>query len=452
MRALPFPMPDSASHDLETRRLLLGLLVRHTPVNLLAYLVVALFCTVYFVNETGDFSLWWWMGVQFFAVALRARWLMWVKPRLARLDADALQRAERQAVVLVGISGMVWGSMVWLVFAGRNAELDFFTTATLLGMTGGAVTPLSSLRRAFPVYILTILTPYVAKSLWIGTAVYLAAGLTLFAYMLVLLAYSRVTHRALWQAYSLQLEKDGLIAELQALGRSRSLFLAGVSHDLRQPVQAMGMFNGYLHKLAREQPDPLGKALRNLADNTGLALASVNGQISRLLELSRLEAGEVKPFRRAVRLADLFEYTRIQQAQQAREKGLRLRFVATELVAISDLKMLQSILDNLASNAVRYTSSGTVLVGARRRGDKIEIQVFDTGPGMAEDRIPLLFEAYRRFDDTASNADAGHGLGLALVQRQAELLGHEIRVCSRIGKGSMFSVMLPRHDPDKRES
>ncbi|MCA1979287.1 MAG: HAMP domain-containing histidine kinase [Thiobacillus sp.] len=438
-------MADSASLDLETRRLLLGLLVRHTPVNLLAYLIVGLLCTAYFVNETGDVTLWGWLAVQVCAIALRARWLLWVRPRLARMDANTLRRAERQAIVLVGISGLAWGSLVLLVFKGENTPLDFFTTATLVGMTGGAVTPLSSLRAAFPVYVLTILIPYVAKSLWIGTAVYLAGGLTVLAYMLVLLAYNRVTHRALWQAYRLQLEKEGLVAEQQALSRSRSLFLAGVSHDLRQPVQAMGMFNAYLHKIARQQPDPLGESLRSLADKTGLALASVNSQIGRLLELSRLEAGEVRPHRRAIRLANLFESTRNQQAQLASEKGLRLRFVATDGVVVSDQKMLQSILDNLVGNAVRYTSRGGVLIGARRRGDAIEIQVYDTGPGIPEERIPMLFEAYRRFDDTASDADVGHGLGLALVQRQAELLGHEVKVCSRIGKGSMFSVRLPLH-------
>lgn len=445
-------MSVQASLELETRRLLLGLLVRHTPVNLLAYLIVALLCTIYFISETGDAALAWWLAVQVFAVALRARWLLWVKSHLPGFDAPMLTRAEREAVILVGISGLAWGSLVWLVYDGKNTQLDFFTTATLIGMSGGAVTPLSSLRRAFPVYIVTIFSPYIVKSIWIGTPVYLAGGFTLLAYMLVLLAYSRVTHRALWQAYNLQLEKDGLIAEQQALSRSRSLFLAGVSHDLRQPVQAMGMFLACLQKLARQQPDPLGAELRNLANNSGLALASVNSQIGRLLELSRLEAGEIKPHRRTVRLADLFDYTRIQQTQQAQEKGLRLRFVETELIAVSDLKMLQSILDNLVGNAVRYTHKGTVLVGARRRGKSVEIQVFDTGPGIPEHRIPLLFEAYRRFDDTAPDAETGHGLGLALVQRQAQLLGHPIRVCSKVGKGSMFSVRLPRALPLAAES
>jgi signal transduction histidine kinase len=145
-----------------------------------------------------------------------------------------------------------------------------------------------------------------------------------------------------------------------------------------------------------------------------------------------------------VRLADIFDYTRAQQMDKARDKGLTLRFVETDMVVVSDLKMLQSILDNLVSNAVRHTARGSVLVGARRRGDEVEIQVLDTGPGIPEDHIPLLFEAYRRFDDTARGGELTHGLGLVLVRKQMELLGHELRVRSTPGRGSLFGVRLPR--------
>lgn len=439
--------PHIPSHELETRRLLLGLLLRHTPGNLLAYIFVALISVAYLWTETGKTSLLWWIGGQLLMVAIRARWYLWAKRQLGSFDATTLQQAEIQATILVGLSGLAWGSLVWLVFDGQQPHVDLFTTATLIGMTGGAVTPLSSLRPAFLLYITAILLPYISKSVWIGTGLYLTGGLTIIAYMAVLLAYSQVTHRALKQAFSLQLEKDVLIAEQQALSRSRSLFLAGVSHDLRQPVQALGLFTGYLQSLAREQEGTLGQELRRLANNSKLALAAINGQVSRLLELSRLEAGEIQPHKRPVRLADLFDYTRVQQAEKAQEKGLELHFVPTRLTVDSDLKMLQSILDNLVSNAVRYTPKGKVLVGARRRGERVEIQVLDTGPGIPESIIPLLFEAYRRFDDTARGAEVGHGLGLALVQRQAQLLGHELKVRSIPGRGSLFSVLLPRHAP-----
>lgn len=435
---------EPPAHTLETRRQLLGLLLRHTPGNLLAYLGIGLLSTAYIWSQTRDPGVIAWMLALASMVAMRAAWLWRIKPRLAGCGPVALSRAETQAVWLVGLSGLTWGSLVWVVFDGSRTHVDLFATATLVGMVGGAVTPLSTMRWAFPVYVVAILSPYVIKSMLIGGGLYLSGSVAIIGYALILLAYGRVTHRALWQAYSLQLEKDGLLAEQAALSRSRSLFLAGVSHDLRQPVQALGLFNGYLRSLAGEQHGPLHAELLRLADNNSLALAAINGQISRLLELSRLEAGEIKPHHRAVRLADLFEYTRIQQFDKASAKGIELRFVATRLVGISDLKMLQSILDNLVSNAVRYTARGKVLVGARRRGAQIEIQVLDTGPGLPEDRIPMLFEPYRRFDDTAQGADVGHGLGLALVNRQVTLLGHELLVNSQPGQGTRFGVLLPR--------
>jgi signal transduction histidine kinase len=429
--------------ELETRRLLLGLLLRHTPGNLIAYLGVALLSMAYLWNETGNPFLWWWLGLLVVVGLIRARWLLWARANLANFDQAELNIAELQAIFLVGLSGLTWGSLVWIVFDGRHPHVDVFTTATLIGMTGGAVTPLSSLRRAFPIYTAAILSPYVAKSIWIGTGLYLTGGLTIIAYMLVLLAYGRVTHRALWQAYSLQLEKDGLIGELQALSRSRSLFLAGVSHDLRQPVQALGLFTSYLRGLADEQSGKLGEELRRLSTNSSLALAAINSQVTRLLELSRLEAGEIVPKKRPVKLAELFAYTRSQQTGKAEEKGLQLHFVESRLSVVSDLKMLQSILDNLVSNAVRYTQQGRVLVGVRRRGRSAEIQVWDTGSGIEAPIIPQLFEAYRRFDDTAQSSDVGFGLGLALVKKQADLLDHPLVVRSMPGRGSMFSVRVP---------
>ncbi len=131
----------------------------------------------------------------------------------------------------------------------------------------------------------------------------------------------------------------------------------------------------------------------------------------------------------------------------AREKGLRLELRPTTALVDSDAWMLQSILDNLVSNAVRYTDAGRVLIAARRRRQAIELQVWDTGPGMPDELIPQIFIAYRRFDDRQSRHGEGQGLGLALASRQAELRGHGIRVCSRVGRGSLFAVHLPRVEP-----
>jgi signal transduction histidine kinase len=141
-------------------------------------------------------------------------------------------------------------------------------------------------------------------------------------------------------------------------------------------------------------------------------------------------------------VADLFAACAAQFDALAHEKGLRLRFRPSDAVVDSDPTMLQSILDNLVANAVRYTDAGRVLVVARRRDRTIELQVHDTGPGIEPDLIESLFEPYRRFDDRRDRAEEGQGLGLALVRKQADLLQHPVRVRSRVGRGSVFAVQV----------
>lgn len=441
MRFLPLHVPNQI--ETETRRQLLGMMMRHTTGNLAANLVVAFLAATLFWHETGNVRLWVWCACTLMVSATRWLWHLRLGRMLAYLNAPGLVRAEQLTTALVGLSGAVWGGLALIVYDGSHVHLDFFATAIIIGMTGGAVTPLSALRQAYPLYASAVLLPFIAKSFWLDGNIYLVGGITVGIYLLVLLSYGRVTHRALLNAFRLQQEKDGLIRELEAVTRSRSLFLAGVSHDLKQPVQALGMFIACLSGRAQSETGELGVELQRLARNSELALAAISGQVSRLLELSRLEAGEIQPHRRRVRLADIFDYTRAQQAGKAADKGLRLRFVDTRLEVVSDLKMLQSILDNLVSNAVRYTPSGRVLVGARRRRGQVEVQVWDSGPGIPAATIPLLFEAYRRFDDTARGAEMGFGLGLALVKKQADLLGHALAVHSLPGWGSLFSVRLP---------
>jgi signal transduction histidine kinase len=151
----------------------------------------------------------------------------------------------------------------------------------------------------------------------------------------------------------------------------------------------------------------------------------------------------VRPVIGRARVDDLLRSCRAKFAPQAAAKGLDLRFRATRCVVRSDAKMHQSIIDNFVSNAIRYTDAGGVLVGVRTHSQRAQIQVFDTGPGIDPDIVPQLFVAYRRFDDRTRDREEGHGLGLALAQKQADLLGHQLTVRTIPGRGSMFGVSMP---------
>ncbi len=373
---------------------------------------------------------------------------------LATLEAPSLSKLEWQLTFLVGASGLTWGTLPWIVYTGQDPFVDFFSVAMLVGMTSGAVASTMALPRALNTYVAAAFVPFIVKAMLIGGSVHTAGALTIMFSMVVLMGFGRTGHDSLRRTVllsrqnarlmeDLRIERDAVRAAMQA----KDLFLAGVTHDLRQPVHALGLHLHFLRSLRREEVTPT--TLEEVCAPMDAATKSMSTQLSRLLELSRLEAGEAKVSRRPIALSELFEASESQFQPLAREKNLRLRFRPSRAIVDSDPKMLQSILDNLVSNALRYTDDGAVLVGARRRGRSVELQVLDTGPGIPADLVPQLFVAYRRFDDRKDRKEEGQGLGLALVRKQTDLLGHTVDVRSEVGRGSVFSVTVPvaRSDP-----
>nr|WP_246505602.1 PAS-domain containing protein [Coralloluteibacterium stylophorae] len=229
-----------------------------------------------------------------------------------------------------------------------------------------------------------------------------------------------------------ELARATVAAEQANLAKSR--FLAAVSHDLAQPLNAARLFT---HALA-EQAE-LGEARRAAVANIDGALGSAEGLLAGLLEVSRLDAGGMAPKIEAVALGPLLGGLAAEFGVLARERGLALRYVPTRAWARTDPQLLRRVLQNFLANAVRYTGSGRILLGVRRRGDGIEIEVWDTGPGIAEGDRTLIFEEFRRLDRRGQ----GLGLGLSIAERMARLLGHPLRLRSSPGRGTVFSVAVP---------
>jgi CheY-like chemotaxis protein len=172
-------------------------------------------------------------------------------------------------------------------------------------------------------------------------------------------------------------------------------------------------------------------------------LSGLGELLSNLLELSKLEAGVVKPKRQAFSLDDLLRKLVLAHAPLAEEKGLALRYRPTRLTGHTDPALFRRMLGNLLANAVRYTGQGGVLVACRRRQGKAWVEVWDTGMGVPEDRLVEVFEEFRQLGNSARNPEYGHGLGLSIVAKTAALLGLRIRVRSRPGTGSLFALELP---------
>lgn len=218
---------------------------------------------------------------------------------------------------------------------------------------------------------------------------------------------------------------------------SKTRFLAAASHDILQPLNAARLFTSSLMDRERGSGDP------GLAGNIDASLEAVEDILGALLEISRLDAGALKPEPVAFRLDDLTRQLEREFQPTAKAKNLRLRFVHTGLTVRSDRRMTRRLLQNLVSNAVKYTPSGSVLVGCRRVGDSIRVMVIDTGLGIPEEQQQQIFQEFQRLDEGARTA-RGLGLGLSIVERIARVLGTRIAVQSTPKKGSLFSFTLPR--------
>ncbi len=231
---------------------------------------------------------------------------------------------------------------------------------------------------------------------------------------------------------------------LEVANQSKTRFLAAASHDLRQPTAAIGLLVSLLRQQATT---PETKDLANMLDE---AVSSMESLLVGLLDISKLDAGAVKPEFQSVSMYDVFQAVKVHEHSAAVGKGLDLRFrlprqhESNQLMVLTDPMLLHSVLRNLVANAIRYTQQGGVLVAARRRGKhRLRIEVWDTGIGIAPEQQERIFEEFYQVGNAARDRKRGIGLGLAIVRRTASILGEQISVRSQLGRGSCFAIELP---------
>ena len=223
---------------------------------------------------------------------------------------------------------------------------------------------------------------------------------------------------------------------LETTDKYKSHFLASASHDLRQPLHALNLF------VAQLQAESHPVERRRLVSRIDAAVSSMNELFEALLDMTKLEAGILEPHPIEFPVAQLLECIETTFADAAREKGLRLAVVSSGAWVLSDFVLLERILLNLVSNAVRYTTRGGVVVGCRRRGSNLRIDVCDSGPGIPEAQQGNIFREFYQLGAVRPDR-GGLGLGLAIVDRLGRLLGHAVKLDSRPGRGSRFSVSVP---------
>ena len=231
------------------------------------------------------------------------------------------------------------------------------------------------------------------------------------------------------------IELGKALEDARRANASKTRFVAAASHDLLQPMSAAKLYASVLE----ERMDDQGG--RELVRKTTSALESAEAIIAALLDISKLDLGLATYDVTQVSLDRVFTSLSNEFAPLARERGLDLRFVPTELKVQSDQSYLYRILQNIISNAIRYTTGAKILVGARRTGDRVRIEVRDQGPGISADDQNLIFQEFQQLKKDQSE-QVGLGLGLAIVDRACKMLGHDLELWSEVGRGSCFSVGL----------
>jgi two-component system CheB/CheR fusion protein len=232
------------------------------------------------------------------------------------------------------------------------------------------------------------------------------------------------------------LEAARLESERANIAKSR--FLAAASHDLRQPLQTMALINAMLGKSVADAPS------QKLVARMDHTMQSITGMLNAMLDINQIEAGIIRAEVVSIDVNDLLTRLYDKFKDLAAAQGTDLRVVACGASIASDPALLEQMLGNLLGNALKYTKAGRVLLGCRRHGERLRIEVWDTGIGIAADQLQSIFDEYYQIDNTARERSRGLGLGLSIVQRLGHLLGHRVTVRSTPGRGSGFAVEVPR--------
>jgi signal transduction histidine kinase/CheY-like chemotaxis protein len=361
-------------------------------------------------------------------------------------------------VILNAISGTLWGSLMWTTLDTASAAGSILAMSVVTGMAAGAVSTQSPVLPIFVAFITAEMAVTIAKLWSMPAPDYHVIGVGAVLYSAAMLGQARNSFVATRAAIELRFENVELVEQLRVeadkaraasltaehaqqqaeqANLAKSRFLAAVSHDLRQPIHAQGLF---LNVLADTDLDA---RQQYVVANIRAAATAAGDMLHTLLDFSRIEAGAVTPNVQAFRLQPLLNKIEAEFMPQADAKHLAYRSRETDLVATSDQALVELILRNLVSNAIRYTHHGGVLVACRKRGGSVVLEVYDTGIGIEASQQQEIFREFHQLGNPERDRHKGLGLGLAIVEGLGRTLGHTVSLSSVPGRGSVFRLVLP---------
>lgn len=409
--------------------------------------------TVYMVATAWAFSpyarILEWLGVQLASQVareiLRRRFLS-----RERRD-DELEPWARASAIYMGVAGVIWGATIVLFAHVEQPVTIALTLCGLYGISGGSVPGNAYNPPGLFAFVGAIFAIVLVRMLTIGTFDYALLGFASAGFALIMIGFCRVQARSIAETLAIRFENEALLAALaiekadaeaararaESASLAKSQFLAAASHDLRQPLYALGLFSASLKELK------LDAAGRETVARIGGSIGAMERLFDGLLDISKLEAGAVVAHPEPVDVDALFDRLSGYHRPIALAKGLDLRLRSDGEWVLSDPVLLEQVLSNLVANAIRCTDAGGVLIAVRHREGQSRFEVWDTGIGIAEPDRARIFEEFVQLGNPERDRRKGLGLGLSIARRAAELLGAQIAVASRPGRGSRFSFCQP---------
>ncbi|HKX42095.1 MAG TPA: ATP-binding protein, partial [Burkholderiaceae bacterium] len=364
-------------------------------------------------------------------------------------------RARRQIWVTgTLLSAAMWGWAGWAFYPYGNALQQIVLVLVVYTFCVACIPILAPQFRLYLAFLALIYVPTMARvatqaDAWgVQTAIVMAVAMAMTIvlgrnYAATFDALSRLQLRTEALMEQLRAEKavsDAARQQAEIANRAKTQFFTAASHDLRQPLHAMGLFAEALRQRAHE-PE-----VAQLVNSINESVDALEGLFSELLDINRIDSGRVEVHAEHFELGEILRKLRLHFEPSAFEKGLALRLRGAQHVVHADPLLVERIARNLVSNAIRYTNDGTVLVSARRRGEQVLLQVWDTGLGIREEERVRIFEEFYQVPNTDAvrpEQRKGLGLGLAIVKRLADLMGAPLAVRSEPGRGTVFTLTLP---------
>jgi signal transduction histidine kinase/CheY-like chemotaxis protein len=333
---------------------------------------------------------------------------------------------------------------IWMV-AAQHTELQLIALLLIFAVTGGAVGSFGAYPPAFYSFFSAV---SIAPIVWLlarGDGLHYTIGGVFILWFVAVGEQARRAGSLFKESIRLRMERANLVEDLRRekvladeANVAKSRFLAAASHDLRQPVHALSVLVGALRS------HQMDVKARGLLDHIDGSVRALSGLFGGLLDISRLDAGIVEVHRTSFAIGPLIERVCRDYESQAAEKGLELRYRPTQNFVFTDPMLFERIVRNIVVNAVTHTDRGRILVGCRRRGALLQIQVWDTGRGIAAEEQERIFQEFYQIGNPERDRIRGVGLGLAIVRRLTTLLDHGLVLQSRLGKGTCFTVEVPR--------